>query len=80
MACGCWFPGEPPPPLICKHCRATHEPGADGLPQMVIPGAERITDRELAERRMSGAMQAQARQKPADHGLFESRAQMNLFG
>jgi hypothetical protein len=57
------------------------EPGAEGLPQAVIPGAERIPDRELAERRMCGAMQAQARQRPADHGLFDTgaRDQRDLF-
>ena len=57
------------------------DPGADGLPQLVIPGAERITDRQLAERRMDGAMQAQARQRPADHGLFDTgaRDQGDLF-
>lgn len=55
--------------------------GAEGLPQMVIPGAERITDRQLAERRMAGAMQPQARQRPADHGLFDTgaRDQGDLF-
>ena len=57
------------------------EPGAECLPQAVIPGAERISDRQLAERRMAGAMQAQARQRPADIGLFDTgaRDQGDLF-
>ncbi len=65
---------------IDRACQA-YEPGAQGLPQAVIPGAERITDRELAERRMAGAMQPQTRQKPADHGLFDTgaRDQLSLF-
>ena len=60
--------------------RAT-DPGLDGLAQLVIPGAERISDRQLAERRMAGAMQAQARQRPADFGLFDTgaRDQRDLF-
>jgi hypothetical protein len=55
--------------------------GAEGMPQLVIPGAERIPDREIAERRMCGAMQAKARQRPADHGLFDigARDQGDLF-
>ncbi len=50
--------------------------------QTVIPGAERISDRELAERKMQGGSKAKVAQKPADEGLFdtESRKQIDLFG
>jgi hypothetical protein len=58
-----------------------YEPGAEGLPQAVIPGAERITDKTLAERRMQEPKRATRHQAPADHGLFDtgSRSQLSLF-
>lgn len=42
--------------------------------QTVIPGAEKISDRELAERKMQGGKQAKVAQKPADEGLFDTGA------
>ena len=39
--------------------------------QTVIPGAERISDRELAERKMQGRQEATKPQKAADDGLFD---------
>lgn len=42
--------------------------------QAVIPGAERISDRELAERRMEGGKKPKAAQQPADEGLFDTGA------
>jgi hypothetical protein len=39
--------------------------------QAVIPGAERITDRQLQERQMEGGSKAKVAQKPADEGLFD---------
>ena len=55
------------------------DPTPQGL-QTVIPGAERISDRVLAERRMEQSLQPGAAQKPADEGLFDvaGRGQMEL--
>lgn len=49
--------------------------------QTVIPGAERISDRELAERRMAAPARAAVPQRPADEGLFDTgaRNQKELF-
>lgn len=46
----------------------------DAGEQTVIPGAERITDRRLAERRMEGRKTSDKEQKPADEGLFDTGA------
>ncbi len=48
--------------------------------QAVIPGAERISDRALIERRMRGRKVVQAPQKPFDEGLadVEGRRQQDL--
>jgi hypothetical protein len=56
-------------------------PVEDAGAQRVIPGAERITDRELAERQMAAPMRAEAPQRVADHGLFDEteRGQQELF-
>ncbi len=53
----------------------------DQGPQPAIPGAEKIPDRELAERRMEGRQTAAAPQKDADEGLFDlgARAQTDLL-
>lgn len=42
--------------------------------QGVIPGAERISDKKLAERHMEGTAQAGKPQKAADEGLFDVAA------
>ena len=56
------------------------EPGAEGRPQMVLPGAERISDAELAQRRADERMRAKVPQKPMDEGLFGEKAQQaDLF-
>lgn len=63
--------------------RGVEEPGAEGLPQAVIPGAERVTDRELAEKRMGFAKRATRDQKAPgeDGGLFDEgeRRQQDMF-
>jgi N12 class adenine-specific DNA methylase len=46
------------------------EPGADGKPQLVIPGAEPISSAELAKRRSAEPLKAKAAQKASDEGLF----------
>lgn len=38
--------------------------------QRVIPGAERITNAELARRKMAQPLRPSVPQRPADHGLF----------
>ncbi|MCH8188334.1 MAG: amidohydrolase family protein [Proteobacteria bacterium] len=49
--------------------------------QRVIPGTERISDKEFAERRMQGKLRPKAPQKEADEGLFDTgaRKQDTLF-
>jgi Region found in RelA / SpoT proteins len=49
--------------------------------QTVIPGAERISDRQLAERRMDAPLKPEVSQAPGDVGLFDlgSRAQTDLL-
>lgn len=49
--------------------------------QSVIPGAERISDRELAERKMEGRKKASVPQQDANDGLFYmgARAQTDLL-
>jgi hypothetical protein len=46
------------------------ERGAEGKPQLVIPGTERISDAELAKRKAAEALKPKVAQKPADEGLF----------
>ena len=42
--------------------------------QAVIPGTEKISDREMAERRMKAPLRARAKQRPMDKGLFDEGA------
>jgi hypothetical protein len=44
----------------------SEEPGADGRPQTVIPGAEKISDKELAERRAQAPKRSNKPQQTAD--------------
>lgn len=46
----------------------------DQGPQTVIPGAEQIADRELAERKMAAPLRAKRPQRPLDDGLFDTGA------
>ena len=57
------------------------EPGAEGVDQAIIPGAEPLTDRQIAERRMRGRMTTDREQRPMDEGLFggAEEEQMTLF-
>lgn len=55
------------------------EAGAEGKPQAVIPGAERISDKALAERQGAGKMRSSKAQKDMDFGLFGAeRDQLDL--
>ena len=58
----------------------TTEPTPAG-PQTVIPGAERITEKQQAERAMEGPAKAKVPQKDADEGLFDvgGRGQEEMF-
>lgn len=56
------------------------EPGAEGLPQTIILGAERVSDKNLAELRAKQPLRATANQKPMDIGLFgDEKNQGELF-
>lgn len=50
------------------------EPGADGKPQAVLPGAERVTEAHIARTRALGPMRPKKPQKPCDVGLFSNEA------
>ena len=51
------------------------EPGRTGAgEQHVMPGAERISDAELAKRRAEQPLKSKAEQKPADEGLFSDQS------
>lgn len=65
------FGGSPRPPS-----RAVDDGG-----QAVLPGAERISDRALAERRGAAPLRAAVAQKAADDGLFDvaGRGQADLL-
>jgi hypothetical protein len=56
------------------------EPGADGKPQAVLPGAERVTEADIARNRALASLKPAKPQKPCDHGLFSDDAnQKELF-
>jgi len=50
------------------------EPGADGKPQAVLPGAERISMAKIAATRALGPMRPKKPQKACDVGLFSDEA------
>ena len=54
---------------IKEQGKVSEEKGAEGKPQLVVPGAERISDKELAERKAAAPMKAKVEQKEAG-GLF----------
>lgn len=49
-------------------------PSTEAGEQHVIPGAEKISDAELAKRKAAKALKAKVNQKPADEGLFGDEA------
>jgi hypothetical protein len=56
------------------------EPGVEGKPQLVIPGAERISEAELAQRRADERLKPAKAQRPMDEGLFgEGHKQTEMF-
>jgi hypothetical protein len=50
------------------------EPGADGKPQAVLPGAERVTSAHIARNRAAAPMRPKKPQKACDVGLFSDDA------
>lgn len=50
------------------------EPGADGKPQAVLPGAEKVETCVIAQVRMNAPLKPKKPQKPCDHGLFSDDA------
>jgi hypothetical protein len=50
------------------------ERGAEGKPQLVLPGAERISSAALAKRRANERLKPKVAQKPADQGLFSDES------
>ena len=72
------FIGPDPTEAIKVGLQPSVEAGAEGKPQTVIPGAEKIPDSELAQRRADQPMRAKAEQKePA--GLFGDLGQKDLL-
>ena len=51
------------------------EEGADGKPQAVLPGAERVDLSTLARRRANAPLRPKAQQKACDVGLFSDVAE-----
>lgn len=63
---------------IPKEVKPTVEAGAEGKPQMVIPGAEKISGGELAQRKADQPLQSKAEQKEPG-GLFGDLGQKDLL-
>lgn len=58
----------------------TTEKGADGKPQLVIPGAEKVGDGDLAQLKADKPLQAKAPQQAMDEGLFgDGHNQVDMF-
>jgi hypothetical protein len=56
------------------------EAGAEGKPQLVLPGAEKVSESDLAKRRAAEPLKPGVAQKPMDIGLFSDQAaQRELF-
>ena len=47
--------------------------------QHVIPGAEKVSDAEVAKRKAGQPLKPQVAQKPADHGLFSDESKQIDF-
>lgn len=61
------------------HAAPTYEPGAEGMPQAVIPGAEREPVRQTLERKMEGGKRSEKPQREPG-GLFgDASRQLDLF-
>lgn len=71
--------GEHLASLNRKPAEATAEPGADSKPQLVVPGAERITDKALAERRAKGPLRGKGEQRSAGGMFDEQNTARQLF-
>ena len=49
--------------------------GPDGARQCVLPGAERVTDAAIAQRRADAPLKPKTNQCPCDAGLFGDQQQ-----
>lgn len=58
-----------------KPAVATEEAGADNRPQAVLPGFEKASDKDLAQRRADAPLRPNADQRQMDIGMFGSAAQ-----
>lgn len=61
------------------NAKRAEEAGADGKPQAVLPGAERVSDKTLAERKAAAPLKAGKAQKGMDFGLFGDDAAQQGF-
>lgn len=71
------IPCEPSPAIALDFTNPVHavfEEGADGKPQMVLRGAERASEAELAKRLAKASLRPKTAQKPCDVGLFSDEA------
>ena len=59
---------------MVERLRFSFEPGADGKPQAVLPGAERVAEAHIARIRAMGPMRPKKPQKACDVGLFSGEA------
>ena len=60
--------------------KQTEELGADGKPQTVIPGAEKASQKTMAQRASDKPLKPNVEQQPLEHGLFgDSKDQGSLF-
>jgi hypothetical protein len=68
-------PASPPQPSDNNNPPPGGQPERTGVgEQHVIPGAERISDAELAKRRAEQPLKPKAKQKPAEEGLFSDES------
>jgi hypothetical protein len=72
------FIGADPTEVIKGELQPATEAGAEGKPQMVIPGAEKISGGELAQRKADQPLQSKAEQKEPG-GLFGDLGQKDLL-
>lgn len=54
--------------------KSRFDDGPDGALQCVLPGAERASDAEMAQRRADAPLKPKTAQRPCDAGLFSDDA------
>ena len=74
----CWLAGWDKS-AFAANAHPVFEPGAEGMPQAVIPGAEREPVRQTLERKMEGGKRSEKPQREPG-GLFgDASRQLDLF-